>query len=172
MIYPTATDLLHCVNNTLLDASDPTMPRLAVKSALATCRHLIRHAELRVQLEKSILLDDIEQACLLLERLSVYLAAGAGDGDGLARVIRSVVAEAPQLQSSDAGEADRILQRAKALRELIYSTLKHLQSADAAERATGGYQEARGLLREYIKYQIEQEARMVTPAFFGHGPRR
>ena len=172
MIYPTVSEILRCVNQTLLDASDETMPRMAVKSALATCRHLIRHAELRVQLEKSILLDDIDQAGKLLDRLAAYLDSGSSDRDGLGRVIRLVLADAPQLQSAAPGEAGLILQRAKALRELVYSALKHLQSADVAEKSTGAYQEARRLLRDYMKYQIEQEARMVTPAFLGHGPRR
>ena len=172
MIYPTVAELLSCVNKALLDASDETMPRPAVKSTLATCRHLIRHAELRVQLEKSILLDDIEKAGQLLGQLAAYLEASASDREGLSRVIRAVQAEAPQLQSAAPGEAEHILLRAKALRELVYSALKHLQLAGAAEKATEAYKEARLLLREYMKYQIEQEARMVTPAFLGHGPRR
>ena len=172
MIYPTAAELLSCVNNTLLEVSDENMPRMAVKSALATCRHLIRHAGLRVQLEKSILLDDIEKAGQLLDRLAAYLETSGNDRDGIARAIRSALAEAPQLQSAASEETERILLRAKALRELIYTALKHLQLAAAAEKATETYQEARRLLREYMKYQIQEEARMVTPAFFGHGPRR
>ena len=172
MIYPTVSELLNCVNKTLLDASDETMPRMAVKSALATCRHLIRHAELRMQLEKSIQLDDIDKAGQLLGRLAAYLESGDGDHVGLARIIRSVLAESPQLQSAAPGEAEHILQRAKALRELVYVTLKQLQSASIAEKRSEAYSDARRLLREYMKYQIEQEARMITPAFLGHGPRR
>lgn len=172
MIYPTVSELLACVDQVLQDASDENMPRMAVKSTLATCRHLIRHAELRSRLEKSIFLADIGKAGELLSSLAGYLHTSGNDRDGLANIIRSVVAEEPVLLTMGADEIDLIRERAKALRELVYAALKHLQSAPAAERATEAYQEARRRLREYMKYQIEQESRMVTPAFQGHGPRR
>jgi hypothetical protein len=72
MIYPTTPDILRCVDQTLLTASDESMPRMAVKSALASSRHMIRHANLRMQMERTILLDDIEKAGVLLDRLATY----------------------------------------------------------------------------------------------------
>ena len=54
MIYPTPADILRCVAHTIQMASADDMPRMAVKSALATSGHLIRHVELRMKMERSI----------------------------------------------------------------------------------------------------------------------
>lgn len=172
MIYPTVSELLACVDEALIEASDQAVPRKTVTSMLATCRHLIRHAELRARMEKAIFLDDIEKAGELLRGIAEYLQQSGGDRNGLASVIRAVLGEAPQLLTSGPDEIDRIRDRAKALRELVYAALKHLQAAASAERETAAYQEARRQLRDYMSYQIQQEARMIIPAFHGRGPRR
>lgn len=172
MIYPTPADILRCVEHTIQMASADDMPRMAVKSALATSGHLIRHVELRMKMERSILLDDVEKAAALLDNLAAYLSGGSAGRTKLARDIRGSLAKAPQLLSAEPDDTEAIRERAKDLRELIYSALKELQSATAAEKTAKPYLDARRLLRGYMTYQIQQEARLVTPAFFGHGPRR
>jgi hypothetical protein len=67
---------------------------------------------------------------------------------------------------------DNIIARAKALRELIYLSLSRLQGFAPALKVTEPYQDMRGLMREYMTYQIQQEAKIVYPAFAGKGPRR
>lgn len=175
MIYPTAPEILRCINQALLDAMDETLPRMAVKSALATTRHLIRHVELRFQFERQILLDDISKAEQLLDNLAAYLdvdGSDRGGRGGIARAIRTALAEAPQLLSRADDEIETIRLRAKTLRELVYSALTQLQSAGTEERSSTSYRATRRLLREYMAYQIQQESRLIYPAFAGKGPRR
>ena len=79
MIYPTASDILRCVERNLAAISDDDTPRTAIKSTLATSRHLLRHVDLRLKLEKPILLDDIDKASELLGKVATYLAAQGRD---------------------------------------------------------------------------------------------
>ena len=172
MIYPTASELLQQIDQTLLAASDETMPRMAVKSALATTRHLVRHVELRLKLEKSILLDDIDKTSELLEKIAAYFNSQDGECAAMAHSMRAVIEEAPQLLSRAPDELDRIVHRAKALREQVYVSLAHLQNMPAAAQAAKAYGDVRQHIRDYMRYQIEQEARLIDPAFVGKGPRR
>lgn len=172
MIYPTASDVLRCVDQTLLDSSDIELPRMSVKSALATCRHLIRHVELRIRLEPEILLDDIEKTTALLNHVAGYLETGGGAAYQLAKDVRASLAQKAELLQGRAEDLDRMHARALLLREHIYVALKFLQSWDATTRATDAYREVRRQIREYIAYQIQQEAKLIHPAFSGKGPRR
>lgn len=171
MIFPTPSDILRCVDQTLLDSSDVELPRMAVKSALATCRHLIRHVELRIRLEQEILLDDIAKTAALLGQVAAYLDT-ADAAAGLAGDIRAAVAETPALLQGTADDMERIRARALSLREYVYAALKCLQGQVPEVRATESYREVRRLIREYTAYQIRQEAKMIHPAFLGKGPRR
>ena len=172
MIYPTASELLQLIDKTLLAASNENMPRMDVKSALATTRHLVRHVELRVKLEKSILLDDIDKTTGLLGKVVLYLDAGGSESSTLARRIRAVIEAAPQLQIKTPDEMDNIIQRALALREQVYLSLAHLQRLPADTRGATAYADIRQLIRDYMSHQIKQEARLIDPAFVGKGPRR
>ena len=172
MIYPTPADVLRCVEHTTQMMADETMPRMAVKSALATSGHLIRHVELRMKLERSILLDDVDKASAMLSKLASYLSSGSTHRVKLATDIRATLASAPQLLSAVPDDTEIVRERAKVLRELLYVSLKELQSATAEEKAAKDYQEIRRQMREYITYQIKQEGKLITSAFFGHGPRR
>jgi hypothetical protein len=172
MIYPTTSDILRCIDQTLLTASDENMPRMAVKSALASCRHMIRHANLRMQMERTILLDDIEKAGVLLDKLATYFQSLEAEQDDFIISIRAALCESPNLLSAAADELDNIIARAKALHELIYLSLSRLQGFSPALKVTEPYQGMRRLMREYMTYQIQQEAKIVYPAFAGKGPRR
>lgn len=172
MIYPTASDILRCVERNLAAISDDDTPRTAIKSTLATSRHLLRHVDLRLSIEKPILLDDIDKASELLGKVATYLASQGGESSALAHSVRAVIEEAPQLLSKAPEEMDNIVHRAKALREQIYVSLAHLQKLPADAQATKAYGEIRDLIRAYMRYQIEQEARLIDPAFAGTGPRR
>lgn len=172
MIYPTPADILCCVDQTLLDSSDIELPRMSVKSALATCRHLIRHVELRIRLDPEILLDDIEKTTALLHHVAGYLETGNSAACVLAKDVRASIAHEPHQLQGKAADMDGIRARALLLREHIYAALKLLQGLDAVTRHTDAYRETRRLIREYIAYQIQQEARMIHPAFAGKGPRR
>ncbi|PVX75695.1 hypothetical protein [Paraburkholderia unamae] len=175
MIYPTATEILHCVDHALLDASDPELGRMSVKSALATCRHMVRHVEVRLRLETAILLDDIDKTRSLLTQLAAQIDTLGEAQASLAQRIRSTLDnESAELES--AGD-DLALVRARALnlREQVYQTLASLQALqmlDAGIKDTAHYRQARGLIREYIAYELQQEARLIAPAFKGQGPRR
>ena len=173
MIYPTTSDILRCVDHTLMESSDIDMPRMAVKSALATCRHLVRHVDLRMQIEQGILIADIEKVTTLLGAVAEYLGTVSAAEATLVGEIRATLADQPAaLLQGKADDMDRVRSRALALRERLYGTLRHLQSLNADVQATPSYREVRRLIREYITWEIQQESKMVHPAFVGRGPRR
>lgn len=172
MIYPTANDILRCIDQTLLASMDTDMPRMSVTSALATCRHLVRHVGLRIALEKPVLLDDIDQAGALLARVADYFESAGADHAAMVSNIRSALAKKPQLVTGKEDELDVIRERARELRELIYVTLAALQKFTAEQQAAKAYADTRQRIRDYMRYQIEQEARLIDPAFAGQGPRR
>lgn len=172
MIYPTAVDILRCVDQTMLEASDLEMPRMSVKSALATSRHMIRHVELRLQLEASILLEDIDKTTALLHKVVAYLNTVNEASAGLGREIGALLAQAPALLKGTAEDLERISARALALREQVYAALASLQGLEPDVKVKEPYLEIRRLIRGYIAYELEQEARLIGPAFRGKGPRR
>ena len=147
------------------------MPRMSVKSGLATCRHLIRHVELRTRLEAAMLLDDIDQTRQLLAHLAGYLAA-VPDAGPLVAAVRASLSLAKATPTGAADDLERIRAQALALREHVYAGLKCLQGLNAELQASAPYQEVRRLIRAYIAYEIQQEARLIDPAFVGQGPRR
>lgn len=172
MIYPTATEILHCVDHALLDASDPELGRMSVKSALATCRHMVRHVEVRLRLETEILLDDIDKTRALLTQLAAQIDTLGEAQASLAQRIRSTLDnESAELESAG-DDLPRVRARALNLREQVYQTLAALQMLDASIKDTAHYRQARSLIREYIAYELQQEARLIAPAFKGQGPRR
>jgi len=171
MIYPTPSDLLRCIDLTLLEAADLDVPRMSVKSALASCRHLVRHVVLRQELDASLLLDDIEKTTDLLKKIGAYLDT-TGEARDVTREIRFLLAETPSLLTGSADDLDRIRARALALRERIYGALRRLQSLPDAAKSTEPYRETRRLIRDYIAYEIAQEERTIGAAFAGKGPRR
>lgn len=172
MIYPTASEILRCVDHTLLDASAADLPHMSVKSALATCRHMVRHVEVRLGLEMSILLEDIDKTRALLDQLAVYIDTLGEAESSVAHGIRSTLASESAGLEGTADNLERVQTRALNLREQIYQTLARLQALAAEVKDTERYQEARRMIREYIAYELQQEARLITPAFKGKGPRR
>lgn len=173
MIIPTASDILRCIDHTLQDASDPDLPRMSVRSALATCRHLVRHVDLRLQHETAMLRDDIDKTAALLERVKAYLDHAAGvDLPGLRDRIGATLAAHAGVPTTGADGMATVRSRALALREQVHVVLAGLQRQSAPVKADEGYREIRRLIREYIAYELTQEARLVQPAFAGKGPRR
>lgn len=173
MIYPTASEILRCVDHTLMEASHIDMPRMSVKSALATCRHMVRHVDQRLQIEQGLLVEDIAQVSRLLDAVADYLGAIGEAEAPLVGDIRATLADAPvPLLQGHVDDMDSVRRRALALREQLYTALRHLQSQGGERQATPAYRQVRTLIRDYIRWEIQQESKLVHPAFVGRGPRR
>jgi len=174
MIFPTASDVLRCIDQTLLDTSDPEMPRMAVKSALATSRHLIRHVELRLRHESWILRDDVVKTTMLLETVAAYLDAGNDPAmSEMGGRIRATLTTPAALDEEAGGDGmDTLRTRVLALREQVYAVLALLQRLTPERKAREDYREIRRLFRDHIAHELAQEALLVQPAFAGKGPRR
>lgn len=170
MIYPTASDILRCVDQTLADASDIDMPRMAVKSALATSRHMIRHVDLRTSVEAEILRDDMVMTTALLGHTLDYIdKASVPELEPLTAGIRAVLATG----TAAPGDSIEALQASVlVLREQVYGALAALQKLDTADRNQEAYKDLRQQFRSYMTAELAQEARMIIPAFLGKGPRR
>jgi hypothetical protein len=133
---------------------------------------MVRHVEIRIELETAILLDDIDRTATLLDKVAAFLDAAGEVASNCARSIRSTLADAPALLTGASDDAQRARTRALNLRECVYKALACLQKLDATAKGTERYYDTRRMIREYIAYEIEQEARLIQPAFFGKGPRR
>lgn len=172
MIFPTASDVLRCVDQALRDASDSDVPPMAVKSALATCRHLIRHAELRLRHEAGILRDDAVKTTALLETIAAYLDTGADHAmTEMATGIRATLS-APDTDAGGDDGMGALRTQVLTLREQVYTALACLQRLAPQTKAQKEYVEIRQRIRDYIADELVQEARLVQPAFASQGPRR
>lgn len=172
MIYPRATDLLDNIESTMVSHIEPSLSTLAGKSAAATIRHLLRHVRTRIEVEGKVLTADIRALKAVLAETRAYLAARpiAGSPDVIQRIDAAVEQEAAA--SDDYLGLNELAGLAGPLREALYQALK-LLSASAAERGDDvDYCAIRQRIRDYMVEQVEQEDRLIAPAFFGGGPRR
>jgi hypothetical protein len=171
VIYPTAVDLLRTIEATMVDKIEPSLSDLSGRSASATIRHLLRHVIARLQNEADLLRQDIESLSVLLADIRDYFAsleaaAGSLQAEMVGAVLdgRQGAEKCPTLEML-ASQADR-------LRRCLYEALKQLQALRETESQDPRYAGIRAAVRGYLVSQIEQEERIIAPAFFGKGPRR
>lgn len=172
MITPSAQDELRCVLHVLRHQIAPVAYGTAAESPIATLTHILRHVSRRIEFEGQILLEDIVALRKLLPGLCAYLES-LRDAPGAAEQA-AVIARALTDEYCDANTYRSLTimsNEARTLRECLYGALKLLQSIPK-ERRDARYQEMREAIRRCVVWEIEQERKLIEPAFFGHGPRR
>jgi hypothetical protein len=170
MIYPTTTDLLRSTQHALESSMDDAIPRTSVKSALATCSHIVRYVDLRLERERGLLIEDVGRTTELVAAIVAYL-------ESLPDPPIDLIGYANAAQRSDGNVAARtdtaeIAEHALRLRETVYRALALLQEFDAEMRSADGYVAIRAAIRDYIKLELEAEDVLIHDAFAGRGPRR
>ena len=172
MLLPTAVDVLRCVERTIETVIAPALPGAAERSAAATVGHLLRHVALRIEREGALLAAEITRLRPLL-----------GDADGVlkrdftqtAAVTEALAAIAAALAippppphgyrdlASMASEVTALRQSVCAVLELVQ---RHEASLSPAAR------DIHASLKDYIAWELENESKLIDPAFEGFGPRR
>jgi hypothetical protein len=169
MIVPTASDVVRCIGDTLDSVILPGLDTLERRSAATTMRHLLRYVALRIDLEGQVLFDELAQLHSVLDEASTYFGAAAGEpSKALAAAINGSLAQqrAPDVYPSVQVMAVEIA----GLRQHVCDALTLLQSAGEGLNDAG--RRLHEAFRNYVRWQIAQEAKIIEPAFRGFGPRR
>lgn len=169
MIIPTAADVVRTLSAEFEKTIIPVLDKPLEKSTAQTMRHLLRFLEYRIEDEGQILLDEVIRLNDNLEKAASHFeaqAAGTSESHPLAAAIRKTLAEQqdPKIYPSLTLMAKRV----SVMRQHVCDALAELQKTKEQE----GSEAIHNLLKEYIVWQIEQEGKMVKPAFWGHGPKR
>lgn len=172
MINPTTIDILRTVDSNIEEKIVPSLKDLTGLSAMATVRHMLRHVMVRIETEGQSLFDDIASLRKLLPQVQSYL--NSLDSPPAAAEAKKI-GEALGKVYYDRGTYPSLIllsQEAGSLRECVYQALKYLQSIRAAQKGKASYDGVRAAIRDYIVFQMEEEEKIIAPAFYGRGPRR
>ena len=172
MITPSAQDELRCVLHALHTQVAPAVHGTDVESPVATLTHILRHVSRRIGFEGQILSENIAALRKLLPDLCACLLSldGVTGAPEQAASIEGALA-AEYCDANTYRSLEIMASEARTLGEALYGGLKVLQAVPA-ERRDEGYQRMRDAIRRCVVWQIEQERRLIEPAFFGRGPRR
>jgi hypothetical protein len=170
VILPTATDLLRNIDVTLAEKVEPSLSDVTGRSALATVRHLLNFVRLRIEREGQQLHDDIAALRPLLEQAGDFFRASREDAPAVA--IEQALAQITSPDPTRYRTLDDLALEANGLRRALHDALSHLQTLRPRLGANADYRGVRESIRHYITSQIEAEAELIEPAFFGRGPRR
>jgi hypothetical protein len=166
-LLPSATDVLSRTREAFHDLIVPSLVGQSERSASATIDHMLRYVERLIDQQGQTLLDEEIRLKLILSTAAAWLA-DRDDRDPLAADIQATIG-----QERDPGIFTTIamMQDAVAiLRQHVCDVLLALQALGDAKGPEG--ERLHETLRDYIRWQLLEEEKLVEPAFVGHGPRR
>lgn len=167
MLVPTAADVVRCIKETMDTVITPAFPEGSSEISFATTiGHLLSYVEHRIEDEGQQLFDEVRYLRGVFPEALGWLAGRPGT-EALAAAIRASldarrdpdVYPSLSLMAVEVGE----------LRQHICDLLE-LVHADG--EPAGGTAALHATLREYMRWQIQLEGKLVEPAFVGRGPRR
>jgi hypothetical protein len=169
LLTPTAAETIRNVRQALEDWIRPATEGLGASSYATTAIALCRHVEIRLENEGQQLFDEIARLQVLLARAADVMANHTTGGH-LVPGIRQALSEQrdhsvyPTL-SMTAALVARLRQHVCDIQDIIIPE-------DEAGTALPDVQALRAEIRRYIGWQLEEQRKIVEPAFRGHGPRR
>lgn len=168
MIHPTCQEVLSTVQAALRDEIAPKINDPDARSSMATIEHLLRHVALRIDEEPGILSRDVSRLKILLRELAAWFdQVGIAHAFALRRGLREEAEEGgASLNLSELGE------QALRLRGLLTQAQGIMREARTKHGHEPRYVDLHAKVLAYIAAQIEDEARLIAPAFSGRGPRR
>ncbi len=168
MIVPTAADVIRCIEETMERVIQPALTSLSDRSAATTIRHLLHYVAIRIDAEGQILFDDAKRLRAVLAECLAWLDARP-DAESLAAAIRETLNRErdPEIYPSPVLIAGEVA----SLRQHVSEVLALLLKLAPDDRGAAG-EALHQTLRDYIVWQVEQEAKIIEPAFVGRGPRR
>lgn len=165
-LLPSATAIVRCVREAVDSVLAPALQGLSERSTVATIQPTLRYVEQLIDHQGQILLDEQRMLAGLLPEAARWLTGQPGK-EGAGAAIEATLAreEDPTIYPSLAIMGDRVAQ----LREHVCTLLTVLHGRDPDDAVA---ESLHARLRDYIAWQIEQEGRLVEPAFLGRGARR
>ena len=167
MIHPDCSEVLATIQTGFERDIVPHLHDLDARSAAATISHLLRHVALRVADEGQILTDDIARLRVLLSQIADWFdSSNLPDGAPLRGAFAETLPDGVYPSLTVLGNHVLCLRSALVTAQLALQGVRNQYAEQAA------YQELRAAIRTYIAAQLEDESRLIVPAFLGQGPRR
>lgn len=171
-IVPSVSEVVRNLARTFDEVIVPVLQGSREKSTAQTMGHLFRYIELTIEYEGQLLLDEVFKLENLLDQVASHFESLGGSREAgadraeLATTIRRSRDELqdPHVYPSLTRMGDRIAELRSHVCEAL--TILNRMEKNADDEAL------HELLRDYIRWQIEQEGKVIQPAFWGHGPRR
>jgi hypothetical protein len=172
VLIPSASQILNVCSDTLQSVVQPTLTDKVAISAAQTMSHLLRHVTLRIESEGQMLFDDAAALRELLARVQGYLDA-RDDSASLDMATQIATTIASRFRPPEAYPTlESLSTEVKSLREMLNVALEHLHALRESCGEREDYRKVRAAIRAWMKREIEQEERLIEPAFAGLGPRR
>jgi hypothetical protein len=172
MLLPTAVDLLRCVERTLETVIVPTLNGAAERSAAATIRHLLRHVALRIEHEGAIFAVEVEKLRSLLEQAVTVIQSAFPESPERGKALEALSSALvrPALPAHGYRDLATLTAEVTRLRQGVCDALVLLQRHESS--LTDAAQDLYESLKRYVAWELDNESKLIDPAFEGFGPRR
>ena len=168
MLTPELPTVVRAVANAIDDIIAPALTGLRERSAIATIRNMLSYIELNAEKQAETLFDEARHLRDVLGRVAEKLqsdSATAATGVALRDALKKQ--RDPALYPS----AARLAEELRELRAHADTALKAVLAIPERDRSQAALA-ARQEIRDYLLWQLKQEARLVEPSFVGQGARR
>lgn len=167
MIYPTVGDVIRRCGEAMDNVVIPGLSELKDRSSATTIRHLLNFAADRIDIEGQLLFDEIARLHDLLGKTAEHFGTRPErDGEVESWLTETRATLERQRDPNLYPALPMLAEEVNHLRGLVSRALVMLKGEQDSGAAM------RKEIREYIAWQIEQEAKLIEPAFRGRGPRR
>jgi hypothetical protein len=171
MIVPTVSDVVRTIAQSVDEVITPALEGLRERSAITTIGHMLRYVEKAVEMEGQALFDEAAKLRALLTDIAGKIEArGVEDGlSGFAPVIRAALAE--QRDAAVYPSVPLLASEIRRLTQILDDSLAALHGLPETAYA-GAVAAIHEQIRDYIGWQLDNEAKIIEPAFIGYGARR
>jgi hypothetical protein len=171
MLVPRSTDVVDTIARALDTTIAPAVSTTHQRSTLTTIDHMLRYLALCLREEGQVLFDEAERLKTLMARLGK-----AGGAPGLPDAIGAAAGEMASLAAVRRDPAiypsrERLATEIREGTECVDRMLREIHAIASKDRSEA-VRSLHAEIRDYIAWQLENEARLIEPAFVGRGARR
>lgn len=168
MLTPELPTVIQAVANALDEVIAPALTGLRERSTMTTIRCMLSYIELNAEKQAETLFQEGRRLRATLADVADKLESDSTTA-GAAAPLREALAIQ---RDPDAYPSAKLLaEEVRGLRAAADTALKAILAVPEVERSEAA-QSARQDIRAYILWQLEEEAKLVEPAFVGRGARR
>ena len=167
MIYPTVGDVIRRCGEAMDNVVIPGLTALKDRSSATTIRHLLNLAADRIDVEGQLFFDEITRLRGLLVETAAHFDARPERNSEIEAWLNETEATLGRQRDPNIYPSLTMLaEEVNHLRGFVSQALA------IVKREPDNGDAIRQKIREYISWQIGQEAKLIEPAFQGRGPRR